>query len=185
MITAAETCDFINNVVCKPENVNSLFEFGNFGSSDISRTEILILLAAIIPVVLMFFGLRKKSVVPGRLQSVVESIFTFVKDEIALGVIGRGGEKFTPYLISVFMFILVGNLFEVTPLINFPVTSRMALPLFLSLVTYVIFLFVGIKSFVSIHAISKILSPSLGDKPVVSVSKKNTLHQSLPPSEIA
>ena len=146
MITAAETCDFINNVVCKPENVNSLFEFGNFGSSDISRTEILILLAAIIPVVLMFFGLRKKSVVPGRLQSVVESIFTFVKDEIALGVIGRGGEKFTPYLISVFMFILVGNLFEVTPLINFPVTSRMALPLFLSLVTYVIFLFVVIKT---------------------------------------
>ena len=44
------------------------------------------------------------------------------------------------------MFILVGNLFEVTPLINFPVTSRMALPLFLSLVTYVIFLFVGIKT---------------------------------------
>ena len=69
-----------------------------------------------------------------------------MKDEIALGVIGRGGEKFTPYLISVFMFILVGNLFEVTPLINFPVTSRMALPLFLSLVTYVIFLFVGIKT---------------------------------------
>ena len=80
MITAAETCDFINNVVCKPENVNSLFEFGNFGSSDISRTEILILLAAIIPVVLMFFGLRKKSVVHGIIKSEVESIFTFVKD---------------------------------------------------------------------------------------------------------
>ena len=71
-------------------------------------------------------GLRKKSVVPGKLQSAVESIFTFVKDEIALGVIGRGGEKFTPYLISVFYVYLVGNLFEVTPLINFPVTSRMA-----------------------------------------------------------
>ena len=31
---------------------------------------------------------------------------------------------------------------------------------------------VGIRSFVSIQAISKILSPSLEDKPVVSVSKK-------------
>ena len=133
MITAAETCDFINEVVCKPANVKDLFEFANFGSSQISRTEVLIFLAALIPVVLVFFGLRKKSVVPGKLQSVVESIFSFVKDEIALGVIGRGGEKFTPYLISIFLFILVGNLFEVAPLINFPVTSRMALPLFLSL----------------------------------------------------
>jgi F0F1-type ATP synthase membrane subunit a len=145
MITAAETCDFINEVVCKPSNVKELFEFGNFAGTQISRTEVLILLAAIIPVVVVFFGLRKKSVVPGKLQSAVESIFTFVKDEIALGVIGRGGEKFTPYLVSIFLFILVGNLFEVAPLINFPVTSRMALPLFLSLITYFIFVFVGIK----------------------------------------
>ena len=91
MITAAETCDFINEVVCKPANVKELFEFGNFAGTQISRTEVLILLAAIIPVVVVFFGLRKKSVVPGKLQSAVESIFTFVKDEIALGVIGRGG----------------------------------------------------------------------------------------------
>ena len=131
MITAAETCDFINEVVCKPANVKELFEFTNFAGTQISRTEVLILLAAIIPVVVVFFGLRKKSVVPGKLQSAVESIFSFVKDEIALGVIGRGGEKFTPYLVSIFLFILVGNLFEVAPLINFPVTSRMALPLFL------------------------------------------------------
>ena len=145
MITAAETCDFINEVVCKPANVKELFEFTNFAGTQISRTEVLILLAAIIPVVVVFFGLRKKSVVPGKLQSAVESIFSFVKDEIALGVIGRGGEKFTPYLVSIFLFILVGNLFEVAPLINFPVTSRMALPLFLSLITYFIFVFVGIR----------------------------------------
>ena len=87
MITAAETCDFINEVVCKPANVKELFEFGNFAGTQISRTEVLILLAAIIPVVVVFFGLRKKSIVPGKLQSAVESIFTFVKDEIALGVI--------------------------------------------------------------------------------------------------
>jgi F-type H+-transporting ATPase subunit a len=42
-----------------------------------------------------------------------------------------------------FSFLLVGNLFEVTPLINFPITSRMAIPAFLSLVTYWIFMIVG------------------------------------------
>jgi F-type H+-transporting ATPase subunit a len=145
MITAAETCDFINEVVCKPANVKDLFEFGNFAGTQISRTEILIVLAALIPVVLVFFGLRKKSVVPGKLQSVVETIFSLVKDEIAVGVIGRGGERFTPYLLSIFLFILFGNLFEVAPFINFPITSRMAIPLFLSLITYFIFVFVGVR----------------------------------------
>ena len=145
MITAAETCDFINEVVCKPANVKDLFEFGNFAGTQISRTEILIVLAALIPVVLVFFGLRKKSVVPGKLQSVIETIFSLVKDEIAVGVIGRGGERFTPYLLSIFLFILFGNLFEVAPFINFPITSRMAIPLFLSLVTYFIFVFVGVR----------------------------------------
>ena len=40
MITAAETCDFINEVVCKPANVNELFEFTNLAGTEISRTEI-------------------------------------------------------------------------------------------------------------------------------------------------
>ncbi len=55
MITAAETCDFVNQVVCKPANVKELFEFTNFAGTQISRTEVLILLAAIIPVVVVFF----------------------------------------------------------------------------------------------------------------------------------
>jgi len=104
MITAAETCDFINEVVCKPANVKELFEFGNFAGTQISRTEVLILLAAIIPVVVVFFGLRKKSVVPGKLQSAVESIFTFVKDEIALGVIGRGGEIYSLFSLYISIY---------------------------------------------------------------------------------
>ena len=70
---------------------------------------------------------------------------TFVRDEIAIGIIGPHGIRYYPYLLSLFLFILVGNLFEVTPFINFPITSRMAIPLFLSLLTWVIFVFVGFK----------------------------------------
>ncbi len=69
----------------------------------------------------------------------------FVRDEIAVGIIGPEGVKYAPYLLSLFLFILVGNLFEVTPLINFPITSRMALPAFLALLTYVIFVVAGIR----------------------------------------
>ena len=111
------------------------------GEMGISRTHFLIIFAAIIVVAFLFFGLRKKSVVPSRIQSMVESLVTLVREDIAMSVIGQGGEAYVPYLLSIFLFILVGNLFEVTPLINFPITSRMALPLLLSLITYVLFLF--------------------------------------------
>jgi F-type H+-transporting ATPase subunit a len=66
-----------------------------------------------------------------------------VRDGVAKDIIGPEGTRYVPYLLSIFMFILVGNLFEITPLINFPITSRMAIPAFLALATYVIFVVVG------------------------------------------
>ncbi len=148
MIVAAESCDIINGIVCTPTSVNELFVFKPIfyiGEMGISRTHFLIIFAALLVVAFLFFGLRKKSVIPSRIQSMVESLVTLVREDIAMSVIGKGGEAYVPYLLSIFLFILVGNLFEVTPLINFPITSRIAIPLFLSLITYVLFLVAGIR----------------------------------------
>jgi hypothetical protein len=68
---------------------------------------------------------------------------SFVRDDIAKGTIGPEGGKYAPYLLAMFLFILVGNLFELTPFINFPITSRMAIPLMLSVFTYLFFVIVG------------------------------------------
>jgi F0F1-type ATP synthase, subunit a len=140
MIVAAESCDIEGGIVCTPSNVNELFVFKPIfyiGETGISRTHFLILFAAFLVVIFLFAGLRKKSVVPSKIQSVVESLVTLIREDIAMSVIGKGGEAYVPYLLSIFMFILVGNLFEVAPLINFPITSRIAIPLLLSLITYV------------------------------------------------
>jgi F-type H+-transporting ATPase subunit a len=144
LILAIEECDYVNEVVCKPANVLELFEFpALFG--DINRTVFLIALAALIVIGVLFFAYRKPRLIPSKFQAAVESLVGFVKDEIAVGIIGPEGVKYAPYLLSLFMFILVANLFEVTPLINFPITSRMALPGFLALLTYVIFVVAGIR----------------------------------------
>src|SRR3970282_2261363 len=80
---------------------------------------------------------------PGRFGVMMESLVSFVRDDIAKGTIGPEGGKYAPYLLAMFLFILVGNLFELTPFINFPITSRMAIPLMLSVFTYLIFVIVG------------------------------------------
>ena len=142
VILAAEECNPAEVVVCAPENVNELFVFpGIWGP--INRTVVLIALAALIVVVLMFVAFRKPRLVPTKFQAAIESLVTLVREDIAVGIIGPEGVKYAPYLLSLFLFILVGNLFDVTPFISFPITSRMAIPGFLALVTYVIYMFVG------------------------------------------
>jgi F-type H+-transporting ATPase subunit a len=145
MILATE-CDVANEVICAPANVTELFEFPTIftiGGMEFSRTEILMFLAAFITVALLYFGLRGQRLVPTKYGAAVEGMVGFVRDGIARDVIGPEGTKYLPYLMAMFSFLLVGNLFEVTPLINFPITSRMAIPAFLALVTYVIFMFMG------------------------------------------
>ena len=146
MILASE-CDVANVVICAPANVRDLFEYTDpwfsIGSFHFTRTVFLIFLAAAIAIALLYFGLRKKSLVPSKFETAIESLVEFVRDGIGRDVIGPEGSRYVPYLLALFTFILVGNLFEITPLINFPIMSRMALPAFLSLVTYVIFVILG------------------------------------------
>jgi F-type H+-transporting ATPase subunit a len=145
MILAAE-CDVVNEVICAPANVSDLFEFPTvftIGGFEVSRTEILMIFAAVVTVTILYVGLRGQRLVPTKFGAAVEGMVGFVRDGVARDVIGPEGAKYMPYLLTMFSFLLVANFFEVTPFINFPVTSRMAIPIFLSLVTYVVFMFMG------------------------------------------
>lgn len=148
LILAVE-CDVANEVICAPASINSLFEFTtpifHIGPYPVTRTVILTFLTAAVVLGFLYFGLRKKSLVPSKFEMVAESSMEFVRDGVGRDVIGPEGFKYVPYLTSIFLFILIGNFFKLTPFINLPVTSRMAIPAFLALVTYVIFMFVGFK----------------------------------------
>jgi F-type H+-transporting ATPase subunit a len=145
MILATE-CDVANEVICAPANVNDLFEFDTWftvGGLEFTRTTFLMFFAAVVVMALLYFGLRGQRLVPTKFGAVVEGLIGFVRDGMGRDVIGPESGKYLPYLLSLFLFLLVANLFEVTPLINFPVTSRMAIPFFLSLITYLTFMVMG------------------------------------------
>ncbi len=150
LILAVEACDVKNEVICAPSNVLDLFEFKealfSIGPLDFTRTVVLTFFAMFLVLAFFYFGLRRQELHPSKFAMIVEGLVGFVRDDVARDIIGHeDGPKYTPYLVSLFAFILVANSFEVFPFVNFPLTSRMAIPLFLSLVTYVIFVFVGFK----------------------------------------
>ena len=101
-----------------------------------------IAIAIILIVFISVAGAYKKRVgkSPKGLQSLVEPIIVFVRDDIAKPNIGHGYAKFMPYLLTVFFFIWINNMLGLVPI--FPgganVTGNIALTLVLSLGTLLI-----------------------------------------------
>ena len=51
--------------------------------------------------------------------------------------IGEDGLKFTPFLLTLFTFILTCNIWGLIPGVQMPVNARIALPMFMALLVYV------------------------------------------------
>ncbi|MBB5831101.1 F0F1 ATP synthase subunit A [Brachybacterium aquaticum] len=104
----------------------------------------LIILFAVL--VFMCIVASRAKLVPGRVQSVVEILIDFVKNNIIANTLGlKDGARFAPMLTTMFIFILAMNLAGVIPGLNLAGTSVIGLPLLLALWTFVTYVGAGIK----------------------------------------
>jgi F-type H+-transporting ATPase subunit a len=127
------------------------FVFDCYVSFDIAGIEFcinfivaLIVAATLLYVLLFYFAFRQPSVVPGKLQSLMEMGVGFVREQIVAPMLGPAADRFLPLLATFFFFILFMNIFEVAPWVNFAATSRVAIPLGLALVSWITYNAVGI-----------------------------------------
>jgi F-type H+-transporting ATPase subunit a len=94
---------------------------------------------------LFYLAFRSPKLVPSGLQNVMESVVDFIRNQIVLEVIGREGLRFVPYLTTLFVFVLLGNLGGIIPPILFPLNGRMALPAVMAICSLLLFISVGIS----------------------------------------
>lgn len=130
-------------------DVNHLFFYDPFALDGtafaINRVVLLMWVASLLCVAFFMVGARRKSMIPRGIQNLAETAYLFVRNNIAIDVIGsKDGPKYANYLASLFFFIFFSNLLEIVPGVNFPVTSRMAIPAALAVLTWIIFNVVGI-----------------------------------------
>ncbi len=89
---------------------------------------------------------RNAGKAPKGLQSLIEPIILFVRDEVVKPNIGHGYEKFMPYLLTLFFFILFGNLLGLLPgAAN--LTGNIAVTMTLAVLTFIITNVSGNKSY--------------------------------------
>jgi F-type H+-transporting ATPase subunit a len=110
---------------------------------DLSPTKhaVFLMLAAFLVWLTMFLTARalRRQRAEGRgphgVAGMIEAMVLYVRNEVAVGNIGHGGEKFAPYILTLFWLILYSNLlglipFGATPTGNLAVTGALALTAF-------------------------------------------------------
>jgi len=117
-----------------------------FGDNPYTTKPIFLVLFSVILISTFFIlSSRKASIVPSKFQFAGESVYTFVRENLAKEVIGHDFLRFVPYLFSLFTFILVNNIFGIIPFIQFPTMSRVSFPYVLAISTYLVFHYVGVR----------------------------------------
>jgi F-type H+-transporting ATPase subunit a len=128
--------------------VEELFEFKPiFTVGGLEVTFPTIVMFAMTALIIFFFwrAFAKPKLVPEGMQNVAEAgIIDFVRNQIAVSVIGPEGHRWVPLLATIFFWVLLNNFMSIFPVISFPVNSRMAYPVTMAITVWVVFNGVGI-----------------------------------------
>jgi F-type H+-transporting ATPase subunit a len=109
--------------------------------------------------ILLFLAIRSTLKVdkPGGLQHLAEMFHEFITNQ-SHEIIGPHSEKFTPFLLSLFVFILFGNLIGLIPTFESP-TASAAVPLGCAVVAFVYYNLHGIKEQGPVNFIKHFMGP--------------------------
>jgi F-type H+-transporting ATPase subunit a len=111
-----------------------------------NKVALIAVLAALIGIgIFLLAGGRDGTKAPRGIRNLAEIIVEFIEDQIVMPTMGRAGLRWTPFLVSMFVFIYLCNLPGILPVLQMPATARIAIPLTMSLLVWVIFICVGIK----------------------------------------
>ncbi|MFF2652852.1 F0F1 ATP synthase subunit A [Streptomyces sp. NPDC058045] len=128
----------LNSFLFKP-----LFSVGSF---EFNKVMLLALLTTVVLLGVFWAAFGKAKVVPGKLQMAAEAGYDFVRRGVVYETLGkREGEKYVPLIVALFFFIWIMNIWSVIPLAQFPVGSVIAIPAFLALVVWVLWVSLTFK----------------------------------------
>jgi F-type H+-transporting ATPase subunit a len=115
----------------------------HIGKYDISfsNSALYMIVAAGLLTLLMVFSVKRGALVPGRLQSLAELFYEFVAGMVRDNA-GHDARKFVPFVFTLFMFILLGNLLGMIPY-SFTFTSHIVVTLALALTVFVLVTVLG------------------------------------------
>jgi F-type H+-transporting ATPase subunit a len=108
----------------------------NIGGHHIAVTNsaIFMMSAVVLSSGLLLAGAGKGAMIPGRIQAMSELFYEFIANMIRDNV-GSGGKKFFPFIFTLFIFTLFGNILGMLPY-GYTFTSQIAVTFFMAMVVF-------------------------------------------------
>ncbi|HEV2635301.1 MAG TPA: F0F1 ATP synthase subunit A [Actinocrinis sp.] len=123
-------------------NFKAIFYIGSIG---IYKPELLAVICTALVLWFFWAAFRSPKLVPRGAQNIGELGYLFVRDQIARPMIGKNGDRFVPFLVSLFFFVWSMNLMSIIPIAQLPVTSFIAFPASLMIMVYFTYWYQAIK----------------------------------------
>ena len=125
--------------------INSILRWQDFFTS-FNKIALIAVAAALIGIVVFLLaGSKDAKVAPKGVRNLAETTVEFIEDGIVMQTMGKSGLGWTPFLLSLFVFIYLCNVPGIIPFLQMPATARMAIPMFLALLVWVVYNGVGFK----------------------------------------
>lgn len=148
--------------------VKPMFHDGPVGLFTFTNAAFWMLLAVAVIFCVMVLGSSKRSIVPGRAQSIGELIYGFLHKMI-VDVAGKDALVFLPYVMTLFLFIVTANLLGLLPL-SYTSTSHFAVTVTLALAVFVTVTVVGfVKHGTGFLGLFWVSSAPLALRPILAV----------------
>jgi len=109
----------------------------NLGEINLSFTNasLFMTISSILILLFLFFGTKKKSLVPTKIQFITEASYTFVAKMIN-DTAGSNAKSFFPFIFTLFMFVLFANMVGMLPY-SFTVTSHIIVTFVLAAIVFI------------------------------------------------
>jgi F-type H+-transporting ATPase subunit a len=129
----------------KQFEIKPLIQFPHIGGIDISYTNsaLFMTLAVVLATAFIVLSTRRAALVPGRWQSMAELSYEFIANMIKENA-GTEGMQYFPYIFTLFMFVLFGNLLGMVPY-AFTYTSHIIVTFAMAAVIFIAVTVIGFK----------------------------------------
>jgi F-type H+-transporting ATPase subunit a len=133
-----------------PPKIDALGQFelhhalGPLGRSvNFTNSNLMMVIGAALILLTLYYGMRPRAIVPGRLQSLAELAYSSIMS-MTVGSIGPEGKRFFPFIFALFFFVLMGNMLGLLPY-SFTYTSHIAVTFGLALIVIVVVTLVALR----------------------------------------
>jgi F-type H+-transporting ATPase subunit a len=131
-------------------SIDLIVEWPSFVGEDqfwgINKIALNSMLAVVLTALLFLIGSKTELVSRSKMRNLAEMSVDLIDKGVIQQTIGHGGEKYLPFLATIFFFVFFGNIFGIIPGWQMPANARMANPIFMGVLTLVFFVAVGLKA---------------------------------------